>query len=153
MSKGPAVEQIPDLENRPVLAAMNIISQLGWLASTSEEASEIIPEGLVIRTEPPAQSKLSPGSRVEIVISSGLPVMIVPSVTSLLEDSAVQILEEEGFQINLIEELLPAESVNNGRVISQSPQPEIEVELGTIVTIVVGRSEMLQQEPVEDESQ
>jgi len=153
VSKGPAVEQIPDLESRPVLAAMNIISQLGWLASTSEEASEIIPEGLVIRTEPPAQSKLSPGSRVEIVISSGLPVMSVPSVTSLLEDSAVQILEEEGFQINLIEELLPAESVNNGRVISQSPQPEIEVELGTIVTIVVGRSEMLQQEPVEDESQ
>ena len=153
VSKGPAVEQIPDLESRPVLAAMNIISQLGWLASTSEEASETIPEGLVIRTEPPAQSKLSPGSRVEIVISSGLPVMIVPSVTSLLEDSAVQILEEEGFQINLIEELLPAESVNDGRVISQSPQPEIEVELGTIVTIVVGRSEISQQGSVVDQSQ
>ena len=153
VSKGPAVEQIPDLENRPVLAAMNIISQLGWLASTSEEASETIPEGLVIRTEPPAQSKLSPGSRVEIVISSGLPVMIVPSVTSLLEDSAVQILEEEGFQINLIEELLPTESVNDGRVISQSPQPEIEVELGTIVTIVVGRSEIPQQGSVVDQSQ
>ena len=153
VSKGPAVEQIPDLENRPVLAAMNIISQLGWLASTSEEASETIPEGLVIRTEPPAQSKLSPGSRVEIVISSGLPVMIVPSVTSLLEDSAVQILEEEGFQINLIEELLPAESVNDGRVISQSPQSEIEVELGTIVTIVVGRSEISQQGSVVDQSQ
>ena len=153
VSKGPAVEQIPDLENRPVLAAMNIISQLGWLASTSEEASETIPEGLVIRTEPPAQSKLSPGSRVEIVISSGLPVMIVPSVTSLLEDSAVQILEEEGFQINLIEELLPAESVNDGRVISQSPQSEIEVELGTIVTIVVGRSDISQQGSVVDQSQ
>ena len=152
VSKGPAVEQIPDLENRPVLAAMNIISQLGWLASTSEEPSEIIPAGLVIRTEPQAQSKLSPGSRVEIIISSGLPVMIVPSVTSLLEDSAVQILEQEGFQINLIEELLPSESVNDGRVISQSPQPEIEAELGTIVTIVIGRSEIIQQDPVSTQS-
>ena len=152
VSKGPAVEQIPDLENRPVLAAMNIISQLGWLASTSEEPSEIIPAGLVIRTEPPAQSKLSPGSRVEIIISSGLPVMIVPSVTSLLEDSAVQILEQEGFQINLIEELLPSESVNDGRVISQSPQPEIEAELGTIVTIVIGRSETIKQDPVPTQS-
>ena len=152
VSKGPAVEQIPDLENRPVLAAMNIISQLGWLASTSEEPSEIIPAGLVIRTEPPAQSKLSPGSRVEIIISSGLPVMIVPSVTSLLEDSAVQILEQEGFQINLIEELLPSESVNDGRVISQSPQPEIEAELGTIVTIIIGRSETIQQDPVPTQS-
>ena len=153
VSKGPAVEQIPNLENRPVLAAMNIISQLGWLASTSEEASEIISAGLVIRTEPPAQSKLSPGNRVEIIISSGLPVIIVPSVTSLLEDSAVQILEGEGFQINRIEELLPTESVNDGRVISQSPQSEIEVELGTIVTIVIGRSEIIQQSSVLDQNQ
>ncbi len=153
VSKGPAVEQIPDLENRPFLAAMNIISQLGWLASTSEEASETIPAGLVIRTEPPAQSKLSPGSRVEIVISSGLPMLFVPSVTSLLQDSAVQTLEEEGFQVNLIEELLPAGSVNDGRVISQSPQPELEVELGTIVTIVVGRSELSQQDPDIDQIQ
>ena len=78
--------------------------------------------------------------------------MTVPSVTSLLEDSAVQILEQEGFQINLIEELLPSESVNDGRVISQSPQPEIEAELGTIVTIVIGRSEIIQQDSVSDQS-
>ena len=89
---------------------------------------------------------------MEIIISSGLPVMTVPSVTSLLEDSAVQILEQEGFQINLIEELLPSESVNDGRVISQSPQPEIEAELGTIVTIVIGRSEIIQQDPVSTQS-
>jgi len=153
VSKGPAVEQIPDLENRPFLAAMNIISQLGWLASTSEEASETIPAGLVIRTEPPAQSKLSPGSRVEIVISSGLPMILVPSVTSLLEDSALQTLEGEGFQVNLIEELLPEGSVNDGRVISQSPEPELEVELGTIVTIVIGRSELTQPESAIDQTQ
>ena len=153
VSKGPAVEQIPDLENRPFLAAMNIISQLGWLASTSEEASETIPAGLVIRTEPPAQSKLSPGSRVEIVISSGLPMILVPSVTSLLEDSALQTLEGEGFQVNLIEELLPEGSVNDGRVISQSPAPELEVELGTIVTIVIGRSELTQPDSAIDQTQ
>ena len=153
VSKGPAVEQIPDLENRPFLAAMNIISQLGWLASTSEEASETIPAGLVIRTEPPAQSKLSPGSRVEIVISSGLPMILVPSVTSLLEDSALQTLEGEGFQVNLIEELLPEGSVNDGRVISQSPEPALEVELGTIVTIVIGRSELTQPDSAIDQTQ
>ena len=79
--------------------------------------------------------------------------LFVPFVTSLLQDSAVQTLEEEGFQVNLIEELLPAGSVNDGRVISQSPQPELEVELGTIVTIVVGRSELSQQDPDIDQIQ
>ena len=141
VSKGPAVEQIPDLENRPVLDAMNIVSQLGWLAYTTEEASEIIVEGQVIRTEPPARSELAPGSRVEIVVSSGLPQVVVPPVAGLLEDSAVLALEELGFQINVVYEGLPAYSPNDNRVISQGPQAEVEADLGTIVTIVVGQAE------------
>jgi beta-lactam-binding protein with PASTA domain len=32
-------------------------------------------------------------------------------------------------------------------VISQSPQPEVEVDVGTIVTVVVGRSESLDLAP------
>ena len=51
-----------------------------------------------------------------------------------------------------IRDRLPSESVNDGRVISQSPQPEIEAELGTIVTIVIGRSEIIQQDSVSDQS-
>ena len=79
--------------------------------------------------------------------------ILVPSVTSLLEDSALQTLEGEGFQVNLIEELLPEGSVNDGRVISQSPEPELEVELGTIVTIVIGRSELTQPDSAIDQTQ
>jgi serine/threonine-protein kinase len=147
VSKGPAVEQIPDLENRPVLDAMNIVSQLGWLAYTTEEPSKTVPEGQVVRTEPPARSDLAPGSRVEIVVSSGLPQVVTPPVTSLLEDSAVQALEELGFEVNVIYEALPAFSPNDGRVISQSPQPEVEVDLGTIVAVVVGRAESVDLDP------
>ena len=150
VSKGPAVEQIPDLENRPVLDAMNIVSQLGWLAYTTEEPSKTVPEGQVVRTEPPARSDLAPGSRVEIVVSSGLPQVVTPPVTSLLEDSAVQALEELGFEVNVIYEALPAFSPNDGRVISQSPQPEVEVDLGTIVAVVVGRAESVNLDPGAD---
>ena len=60
VSSGPAVEEVPDLANRPVLDAMNIILQLGWQASTVEEHSQVVPEGQVIRTEPPARSALAP---------------------------------------------------------------------------------------------
>jgi len=147
VSKGPAVEQIPDLANRPVLDAMNIVSQLGWLAYTTEEPSETVPEGQVVRTEPPARSDLAPGSRVNIVVSSGLPQVIVPPVVSLLEDSAVQVFEELEFGVNVIYEMLPAFSPNDGRVISQSPQPDVRVDLGTIVTVVVGQSEEVDVPP------
>jgi serine/threonine-protein kinase len=126
---------------------MNIVSQLGWLAYTTEEPSKTVPEGQVVRTEPPARSDLAPGSRVEIVVSSGLPQVVTPPVTSLLEDSAVQALEELGFEVNVIYEALPAFSPNDGRVISQSPQPEVEVDLGTIVAVVVGRAESVDLDP------
>tara|TARA_B100000586_G_scaffold240924_1_gene194010 strand:- start:880 stop:1197 length:318 start_codon:yes stop_codon:yes gene_type:complete len=84
---------------------------------------------------------------VEIVVSSGLPQVAVSPVVSLLEDSAVQALEELGFEVNVVYETLPAFSPNDGRVISQSPQPEVEVDLGTIVTVVVGRSESVNLDP------
>ena len=76
-------------------------------------------------------------------MSSGLPQVVVPSVTSLLEDSAVQALQDLGFEVNVVYETLPTFSPNDGRVISQSPQPDVEIDLGTIVTVVIGRGEDL----------
>ena len=78
VSTGPAVEEVPDLSNRPVLDAMNIVSKLGWQASTMEERSRTVPIGQVVRTEPPAHSELAPGSTLLIVVSSGLQLVPVP---------------------------------------------------------------------------
>ena len=141
VSSGPAVEEVPDLANRPVLDAMNIISQLGWQASTVEEPSQVVPEGQVIRTEPPARSALAPGSVVQIVVSAGIPMVVVPPVVSLLEASAVSALEAAGFEVNVLYETLPTNSPNSGRVISQSPMADVEIELGSSVAVVVGATE------------
>ncbi|MBC8194750.1 MAG: Stk1 family PASTA domain-containing Ser/Thr kinase [Acidimicrobiia bacterium] len=141
VSSGPAVEEVPDLTNRPVLDAMNIISQLGWKASTVEESSLVVPVGQVIRTEPPARSSLAPGSNVEIVVSTGLPMVMVPPVVSLLEATAVAELEAVGFGVNVVFEPLPSNSPNDGRVISQSPLEAVEIDSGSFVTIVVGAAE------------
>ncbi|HJL90255.1 MAG TPA: Stk1 family PASTA domain-containing Ser/Thr kinase [Acidimicrobiales bacterium] len=141
VSSGPAVEEVPDLTNRPVLDAMNIVSQLGWRASTVEESSLLVPVGQVIRTEPPARSSLAPGSSVQIVVSTGLPMVAVPAVVSLLEATAVVELETAGFGVNVVYEPLPSNSPNDGRVISQSPLAAIEIDSGSFVTIVIGAAE------------
>ncbi|HAQ23743.1 MAG TPA: Stk1 family PASTA domain-containing Ser/Thr kinase [Acidimicrobiaceae bacterium] len=141
VSTGPAVEAVPDLSNRPVLDAMNILSKLGWQASTAEERSRTVPEGQVIRTDPPALSELAPGSTIVIVMSSGLPLVLVPDVEGLMEDRASEALSNLDLDVNVRSEELPAYSPNDGRVISQSPSPDTEVDLGTQVTIVIGRAE------------
>lgn len=141
VSTGPAVEEVPDLSNRPVLDAMNIVSRLGWRASTAEEKSRTVPEGQVVRTEPPARSELAPGGTVVIVVSSGLPLVPVPAVEGMREADAVAALTDVDLVVNVRSEVLPAYSPNDGRVISQSPAPDGEVDLGTRVTIVIGRAE------------
>ena len=141
VSSGPAVEDVPDLSNRPVLDAMNIVSKLGWQASTAQERSRTVPEGQVVRTEPPAHSELAPGSTIVIVVSSGLPLVSVPPVEGLMEDQAVEVLFNVDLESNVRYETLPVNSPNDGRVISQSPVLETVVDFGTQVTIVVGRAE------------
>ncbi len=142
VSTGPPVERIPDLADRPVLDAMNIVVQLGWRATTLEEHSEEVPEGIVIRTEPLSRTELAPGEEVTIVVSSGPAPVPVPPVVSLTQDSATVALEAAGFEVNVRFEVLPANSPNDGRVISQSPLPDEQVAVGTAVTIVVGEAEV-----------
>ncbi len=141
VSSGPPVEQLPDLVNRPVLDAMNIIVQLGWRAVTIEEYSEDVADGLVLRTEPMSRTELEPGEEVTIVVSSGPAPVPVPPVVSLTQDSATVALEGAGFAVNVRFQTLPTDSPNAGRVISQSPLPDEEVGRGTAVTIVVGEAE------------
>ena len=152
VSTGPAVEEVPDLSNRPVLDAMNIVSKLGWQASTMEERSRTVPIGQVVRTEPPAHSELAPGSTLLIVVSSGLPLVPVPPVEGMRESTAVLALESIDLAVNVRYEPLPAFSPNDGRVISQSPVADLEIDLGTTVTIVVGQAEDPEGVDAEDPS-
>ena len=152
VSSGPPVERIPDLANRPVLDAMNIIVQLGWKASTIEEYSDEVVKGYVLRTEPLSRTELSPGEEVVIVVSSGPAPVAVPPVVSLTQDSATTALQEVGFEVNVRFESLPANSPNDGRVISQSPLPDEEVDLGTAVTIVIGEAELAPETTVAPET-
>jgi len=70
-----------------------------------------------------------------------LPLVLVPSVESMRETAAVQALESADLEVNVRYEPLPAYSPNDGRVISQSPIPDVEVDFGITVTIVIGQAE------------
>ena len=66
---------------------------------------------------------------------------MVPMVEGLLEEEAVHSLESVGLEVNVRYEPLPMFSPNDGRVIDQSPVANLEIDLGTTVTIVVGQAE------------
>ncbi|MEO2164810.1 MAG: Stk1 family PASTA domain-containing Ser/Thr kinase [Acidimicrobiales bacterium] len=146
VSSGPAVETVPNLENRPAIDAMNIVTQLGWRATTVQENSETVEAGLVLRTTPSAGAELAPGGTVEIVVSDGPSPVSVPSVVALEVGAANDLLIGLRFSVSINFVDVEYGSVNDGRVMSQSPAAGVEVPPESFVVISVGR----QGEPPEE---
>lgn len=74
-SKGPLVDntvEIPNLAGQTEELAEELLSDSGFVAGeVTEETSEAVPKGLVIRQSIPAGSKAEPGTAVGYVVSSG----------------------------------------------------------------------------------
>jgi beta-lactam-binding protein with PASTA domain len=71
-----------------------------------------------------------------VIESAGPAVVEVPPVEGLDEGSAIQALEDAGFVVSVVDQVDPAQ---NGIVLEQNPGPNATAEVGSTVTIVVGR--------------
>ena len=137
-SSGAGEEEVPDVSGRSSSEAGNILGRAGFEASFEDEESSDVPEGQVIRTDPPAGTPLEKGSQVTVHVSSGSNTATVPSVLDLSADQATAELRAAGFTVQRVNRttLDPDE---DGLVIDQSPSGDTEAEQGATVTIVVGR--------------
>jgi len=129
VSLGPASVAIPDVSGLSVVEAINKLKDAGLRPDGQiEEASETIP----------AFDVIDANSAVKVVVSTGVPTVIVPQVTGLFVDTARTRLTNEGLTSEVIDQQVPDGSADVGRVISQSPAAFDEVNLGDLVTLTVG---------------
>ena len=89
---------------------------------------------------------MAPGGTVEIVVSDGPSPVPVPSVVALEAGDANDLLIGLGFSVSINFVDVEYGSVNDRRVMSQSPASGLEVPPGSFVVISVGR----QGEPPEE---
>jgi serine/threonine-protein kinase len=131
-----------DVEGLSVIDAVNALRSAGFEVGSGqiEEASEEIEEGKVIRTEPVSGSLVPAGTQVMLVVSTGLPTVVVPAVTQVFADTAIQSLRNSLLEPIVQYEQVPAGSANVGRVIAQEPEAFVEVEVGSEVLITVGEA-------------
>ncbi|CAN5170469.1 Stk1 family PASTA domain-containing Ser/Thr kinase [soil metagenome] len=59
------------------------------VAQKFTEASKTVPEGVIIRTDPEAGTKVSPGLQIKVYVSLGETPVMVPNVTNMLEADAI----------------------------------------------------------------
>lgn len=136
VSLGERQVEVPDLIGKSELEAGQILGELGLrIGEVSYEYSDKIPEDMIMKQVPSPGTRVSRGTAVDIVISRGVEVVIVPDVTGLSLDRAKELIKKAGLQFEVIEE--ESETYEKGKVIRQSPSAGDSIKKGEKVLLVV----------------
>ncbi len=130
------VINVPDLTGSSQTEALNDLQNLGFKVGIENSAHPEVPEGSVIRTQPPANTSTNPDTLVTIIVSVGPEAYPIPYVVDLETERAVYVIEESGFTIGQKIEVND-DNVPIGFVISQNPIAGKKMGPGSTVDLVV----------------
>ncbi|UNO42558.1 PASTA domain-containing protein [Streptomyces sp. MST-110588] len=138
LSRGPEIVRIPDLEGTPAADARRKLKDAGFVLGTeTQEFSDEVAKGSVIRTDPPGGSKRRPDTAVALTVSRGAKVQ-VPKVTGSAQADAEAALRAAGFQVKIAEEPVFAPQ-DKGTVARQSPDPGTDGAKGDTLTLTLSK--------------
>ena len=138
VSVAPRPVVVPSLEGGTVEAARTALENAGLeLGQVREENSEDVPEDRIISQSPEAFSEAPKGSAVDVVVSLGRSVVIVPDVECRPLAEAEAELEGLGLQPQLGEDAPPnpACGFNPNNVVQQDTAPGTPVPPGTVIVL------------------
>lgn len=155
VSKGGEAIDMPDLAGLAKSAAIERLQKLGLnLGSVYEKDSPAEP-GTVLSHDPTTGTKINRGQVIDLVVSRGEPkveeVQVTRKVTRVpnVENASLAVAEDGIAGRGLVVGAVTSQesSQAEGTVISQYPSPEVEVELGSAVDLVIARQPAPQPEP------
>ncbi|HVF76017.1 MAG TPA: Stk1 family PASTA domain-containing Ser/Thr kinase [Acidimicrobiales bacterium] len=138
VSSGKPKVTVPNVANKDETAARDDIVNAGLKVKTVQEASDTVPQGKVIRTDPTGGTEVDEGATVTIFVSSGPAQVDVPNVVGMTEEEATKKLKDAGFQVKVQTRPVTDEE-DDKRVIDQDPDVGTKRPKGSVVTITVGQ--------------
>lgn len=148
VSTGPALVEIPDVSGLTPKEARKRLEDQGLVVTLVNKASDTVPKGSVIRTDPAAGTEISVGSTVKILVSSGTAKATVPDLIGVQLESALSRLESAGLSANVVQQ---DASVPAGEVVNQSPTAGTKVKKGSQVTIFVSSGAVVVPDVIGDD--
>jgi len=139
ISTGPAKIILAEYANFEERGALIALTRLGLEVDSAEEFSETFPDGVVIRTDPPAGTEIQKGGRILLIVSSGPTPVTVPDVLGNNEEEARTAVLAAGlqFQVGLPIQVDPDSGLEE-TVVEQTPAGLTLVPRDTIVTVRIG---------------
>ncbi len=131
---------VPDVVGLDEVTATARLAAHKLQARPSQESSDTVEAGRVIRTLPSAGGIVPEGSEVTVVVSSGPAQVPVPEVEGMGELAAVKVLTARGFLPRVVYYDVPSGSVEDGLVGYQNPAAGTPRVRGGTVTIEVARA-------------
>jgi beta-lactam-binding protein with PASTA domain/tRNA A-37 threonylcarbamoyl transferase component Bud32 len=131
---------VPDVVGDTVASAGDVLGATGLAAgAVSTVCSNQYGKGIVISQSPKAGTRVAPGAKVDLEVSSGPCNVLVPNVVGDSETLAVSTLSSKGLRA------IPATTAacvaaTDGRVLAQTPVGGTTVKSGSTVAISVCRS-------------
>ena len=119
VSSGPKPVTVPNVIGSPFETAESTLQGVGF-AVAREDVEDAEPAGTVVGQSPAAGTQQGKGSVVTLQVSSGPQISQIPDVTSQTEADARAQLQQSGFEVQVVEEIVEDESLN-GLVLSQDP--------------------------------
>ncbi len=150
VSTGPGQIFVPDVRGQTLSQAFNTLIGQGFRVGERREPSATVEAGQIIDTDPQHGFPVPAGLEVFVIISDGPPLVAIPDVKGLLFDTGRLAIERVGLVIGAVtfEPVEPGSS-DVGRILAQTPPPNLEVSAETPVDVVVGESPEFDSGPPE----
>jgi eukaryotic-like serine/threonine-protein kinase len=139
VSSGPGILALPNVNGKKSSEAVKILREKGFKPTTQSQPSETVAKGLVISTNPPADTEVQVGGPVTVFVSSGPQEVSVPEVTNESQANATATLAAAGLKVTVVKREVAEPAA--GTVISQSPAAGTRLKLGSQVKIVVAQAQ------------
>lgn len=137
LSRGMKQVPVPKFAGQKAEDAIKQLAASGLAAGPQKTvASDAVPAGIVVETEPPAGTVLAAKGTVTLIVSSGAAAKPVPKVTGLRLRAARELLEQQEFKVGKLR-YGSDEDRSAGVVLDQKPAPPAMAASGTVVDLTV----------------
>ncbi|HFH9837524.1 TPA: Stk1 family PASTA domain-containing Ser/Thr kinase [Streptococcus suis] len=129
---------VPDVVSKDEATAQQELENAGFVVQVEYRNSDSVEEGLVIETDPKANSSQAKGSTVTMVVSEGIEQLTVPDVIGKTQNSATQTLQNAGFKVGTITEEY-SDTVASGLVINTDPEANTSLSKNGTVNLIISK--------------
>jgi len=137
VSSGPEMVKVPDVVGSGETTAVLELQKDGFAVDPviTREYNSKYPAGVVFKTSPAPGIDAPKGAKVQLWVSQGAQMVLVPSVTNLLQADAAKQLSDAGFVVKVVQQT--DKTTAKGNVIGQKPAGGMPAPKGSTVTIYV----------------